>query len=249
MVETKRRIKLTLAYQGTHYAGWQSQPGEPTIQDAMEEILHKFHGQRVALTASGRTDSGVHARGQVAHFDPPGGNMDPEAYFKAFNSLLPRDIRVRRAEEVSPDFHSRFSARSRHYQYFLKDSSLVYPWEEPYCWRVTNLPALPRLNAMARLLEGTHDFSAFCAKKDPNQNRSRTLFSSVFYNKGDFLIYRISGTAFLWRQVRSILGTIVQLALEGKGPEEFLDILASRDRDQAAATAPAKGLFLERVDY
>jgi tRNA pseudouridine38-40 synthase len=181
MVETKRRIKLTLAYQGTHYAGWQSQPGEPTIQDAMEEILHKFHGQRVALTASGRTDSGVHARGQVAHFDPPGGNMDPEAYFKAFNSLLPRDIRVRRAEEVSPDFHSRFSARSRHYQYFLKDSSLVYPWEEPYCWRVTNLPALPQAQRHGPGSGGGATTSRpFCAKKDPNRKpKQKALFQRL----------------------------------------------------------------------
>jgi tRNA pseudouridine38-40 synthase len=249
MTQDRSRIKLTIAYQGTHYAGWQSQPGEPTVQDKIEEVLQKFHGQRVPLTASGRTDAGVHARGQVAHFDPPKQNMDPGAYLKGFNSLLPKDIRVTRVEGVSPEFHARFSARGRHYQYFLKDSQVILPWEEPYCWRVTNLPPLPQLNAMARVLEGEHDFSAFCAKKDPNENRSRRLFSSVFYNRGDLLVYRISGTAFLWRQVRSILGTIVQLALEGEGAGKLREILESRDRDRAAATAPAKGLFLERVDY
>lgn len=244
-----RRIKLTIAYQGTNYAGWQSQPGEPTVQDELEAVLKKFHGERVPLVGSGRTDSGVHARAQVAHFDPPSRNMAPQAYLRGFNSLLPKDIRVTKVEEVSQDFHARFSARSRHYQYFLQDSEAVLPWNEAYCWRVTNLPPIPRLNAMARLLEGEHDFSAFCAKKDPNENRSRTLFSSVFYSRGDFLIYRVSGTAFLWRQVRSILGTIVALALEGKGAPELQEILMSKDRDLAAATAPAKGLFLERVDY
>jgi len=244
----KRRIKLLVAYDGTSYSGWQIQPRDPSVQGEIEKVLHKIHGEPIRIHGSGRTDSGVHARGQVAHFDSVS-SVPSQRFAEALNKGLPQDIRIMNSREVPGDFHARYSAVCRTYRYYIQNTGKIFPHQRLYSWYQRFNLDMACLNRMASVLPGIHDFTTFSAVGDKSESRVRRIDSASFYSEGDFCVFEISGNAFLWRMVRSLVGTLVYLERHGKDRGDMKDILDSFQREKAGPTAPARGLFLHRIDY
>jgi tRNA pseudouridine38-40 synthase len=245
----KRNIRITVSYDGTDFCGWQVQNNGRTVQGDIEAALLKIHGTETRLTGSGRTDSGVHANGQVANFYTFNDNIPAEKFQAALNSLLSGDVRVINSAEVNNDFNARYDARVRIYRYYIQAGGICEPRHSRYCWRIREMPDLSRLNRIAAPLLGVHDFTSFTAAGDPSNSRIRELFSASFTMEGQFIVFKIAGNAFLWKMVRSITGTILGIAAEGGSAGDMADILNSMDRERALTTAPAHGLFLDRVLY
>lgn len=250
-----RNIHLTISYDGTHFCGWQRQDkvaaGRPvrTVQGELERALEKLVKEPVALIGSGRTDSGVHAYGQAANFFSPIASMAAEKYIPALNSLLPRDIRVRAARPAEQDFHSRFSAISRTYRYFLYPEATPPAHLMAYTWPLRRRPALKVLNQMAAHLQGEIDCTTFAAAGDVSPSKLRYLESAVFYPEGSQLVFEITANAFLWKMVRSIVGSLIYYESQGKDGDFFKEILEKKDRSLAGPTAPPQGLFLWNVNF
>ena len=249
-----RNVALRISYDGTAFLGWQRQTGKGpgsgrTVAGTIEAALERMHGHPVPLTGSGRTDSGVHAAGQVANFFTdieriPIGNFVP-----ALNSMLPRDVRILRAWAVEDSFNARFSAVSRTYRYFIHCGKNPLAHEMPYIWHLGRWPDIAALNAMAACLSGEIDCSTFAAAGDQSLTRSRYFYGAHFFPEGERLVFELTANAFLWRMVRSITGTLIDLEGRGLPPEEFRRVLESRDRRMAGPTAPGNGLFLWDVRY
>ncbi|MGD9940861.1 MAG: tRNA pseudouridine(38-40) synthase TruA [Clostridia bacterium] len=246
---SERVIKLTLAYDGTDFAGWQRQKDCRTVQEELEKALGKMHGHAVAVMGAGRTDSGVHAAGQVAHFVTDIRSIPANRFELALNKLMPQDVRVVASEEADQDFHARYDARLRRYKYFMYASGPSLPYKDRYAWRLQKWPDIGRLNRMAACLHGEIDCTAFAAAKDPSENRFRYLHYAAFHAEGDLLVFEIAANAFLWRMVRSIVGTLVGLDRDGAPESAMQSILESRDRERVGVTAPSRGLFLWNVEY
>ncbi len=248
-----RNIALTISYDGTRFLGWQRQSGKAktgrTVQEAVETALERMHGHAVPLIGSGRTDSGVHAVGQVANFFTDIASIPAERFIPALNSMLPADARVVGSREVDPLFHARFSALARTYRFFLHCGERPFAHELPYVWHIGRWPSLARVNSMAAYLSGEIDCTTFAAAGDQSLTRSRYLFGARFFPEGERLVFEISANAFLWRMVRSVVGTIVHLDAKGADPAEFARVLRSKDRSLAGPTAPGTGLFLWNVRY
>jgi tRNA pseudouridine38-40 synthase len=239
-----RRIKIVLAYDGSGFHGWQIQPGLPTIQGALEDILGGMEGKPVHVAGSGRTDAGVHALAQVAAFsiDNP---IPPPNLRRAVNRLLPDAIRVLSVEEVAPEFHPRFDAKAKTYEYRIVRSEVCSPFEWPYVRHYPYPLNEERMVTLARAFEGEHDFAAFAAADESDaegKSKVRTVFSSEMQRVGDRLIYRVRGNGFLKHMVRNIVGTLIEA---GKGNIDELSSLPPR----TGPTAAAKGLFLVSVEY
>ena len=243
------RIKCTVAYDGSRYAGWQIQPNDPTVQAEVERAAAAVVNRSVGVVASGRTDSGVHARGQICHFDSPNESMPAEKYALAFNRHLPPDIRVLASSRVSDRFHARYSAVAREYRYYLLQTRIADPFERPYYYCRSRLPAPALLDAYAARLVGTHDFTTFSAAGDESPSKLREVYSASVYMQQGSMVFRIVGNAFLWRMVRSLMGTMLELGQSGEPPARMAELLRSRDRSLAGATAPPHGLFLHKVSY
>jgi tRNA pseudouridine38-40 synthase len=249
-----RNIALTISYDGTGFLGWQRQSEKAagkgrTVQEEIERALGKMHGHPVPLIGSGRTDSGVHAAGQVANFATDIASIPAERFAVALNSLLSRDVRILRSREVSASFHSRFDARARTYRYFIHCARTPLAHELPYVWHLGRWPDVACLNRMASYLTGEIDCTTFAAAGDASKTRYRYLYNASFFVDGDRLVFEISANAFLWKMVRSITGTLIELESKGADPAEFGRRLAARDRREAGATAPGQGLFLWSVRY
>jgi tRNA pseudouridine38-40 synthase len=239
-----RRIKATIAYDGGGFHGWQVQPGLPTIQGTLEEVISEIEGKPVPVAGSGRTDAGVHALGQVAAFTL--GNPIPLPNLRrAINRLLPPAVRILAVEEVAPEFHPRFDARAKTYEYRIAREEVCTPFDWPY---VHHYPYPLREDEMARLaaaFEGVHDYTVFAAadhSDDEGKSKVRTIFSSVLIRQPGKLIYRVRGSGFLKHMVRNLAGTLLEA---GKGNIADLTILPQK----SGPTAPAKGLFLIEVEY
>jgi tRNA pseudouridine38-40 synthase len=239
-----RRIKLKLAYDGSLLHGWQVQPGLPTVQGVLEEIVSEMEGRPVHVAGSGRTDAGVHALGQVAAFtfeNPiPCTNLR-----RAVNRLLPPAVRVLSAEEVAVDFHPRFDAKAKTYEYRIVREEVCSPFEWPYVHHYPFPLAEERMVQLARTLEGEHDFTVFAAADDRDaegRSKVRTVFSSVLERGEGRLTYRIRGSGFLKHMVRNVVGTLLDA---GRGNIADLAMLPVK----SGPTAPAKGLFLVSVEY
>ena len=250
---TNRPIKLIISYDGTDFGGWQRQKNARSVQEEIEKALETMHGHPVRLTGAGRTDAGVHAMGQAAGFFTDIGSIPAGRFLLALNKLLPRDIRILSACEAPPDFHARFDASLRDYRYFIMCGQGQDAFSQRYAWFVPRMPSIAKLNAMASTIVGEHDFSAFASAKDVSRSRSRFVRESSFWFEGRKLVYRVSANAFLWRMVRSLVGTMLflqpQVGTEGEGAALMRAILESRDRKQAGPTAPPQGLFLWNVEY
>ncbi|MFO7849509.1 MAG: tRNA pseudouridine(38-40) synthase TruA [Spirochaetia bacterium] len=244
-----RRIALLVAYDGSDFAGWQVQNNERTVQRELERGVSKVCDKEIRVTASGRTDSGVHASGQICHLDVEGTGPPGDKFFLALNRHLPGDVRVLKSGRVEDTFHARYNARRREYRYYIQRGRAASPFQRPYSYLRSSVASLERLNRYASVLVGTHDFSSFAAEKDENENKVRTVLSSAFYTEGPYTVFRIVGISFLWKMVRTIVGTILELSERDAEPEEIRRILYDKRRKSAGATAPARGLFLHRVEY
>ena len=241
-------IKLTVAYDGTSYCGWQIQNDDDTIQGRLEKALEKLHGHPVKITGAGRTDSGVHARGQCANFITDMA-MPVEKFREALNSLLPPDIRIMKSEAVSDTFHARYDATERIYKYYILPRALSYPWLERYSLTVKSALDINRLNALVSPLVGFHSFASFASVMEDGYPMERTVSSAVFYQSHGYTVFKISADGFLRRMVRSIVGTVLELYEKGENGLALNAVLEAQDRSAAGACAPAKGLFLDQVIY
>ena len=241
-------IKLTVAYDGTAYCGWQIQNDDDTIQGRMEKALEKLHGHPVKITGAGRTDSGVHARGQCANFITDM-TMPVEKFREALNSFLPGDIRILKSEAVDESFHARYDATERIYKYYMLPRELSYPWLERYCLTLKSAPDLNRLNELVSPLVGFHSFASFASVMEDGYPMERTVNYAEFYQSQGYTVFKISADGFLRRMVRSIVGTVLDLYDKGKDGSSMKAVLDAHDRSAAGACALAKGLFLDQVIY
>ena len=243
-----RNLKLTLEYEGTNYHGWQFQPGLKTIQSVLEKALGQITGEEVKTIVSGRTDAGVHALGQVVNFKTEG-SIPTESVRSAANSVLPRDIVVKKVEEVEDNFHARFSAQNRYYRYIILNrdfpSALYHSKALFYPYRLD----LSTMQKACLSLIGTFDFSSFMASRSDVVNRVRTLKRLECYCKGDFIHVDVEANAFLYNMVRIIVGTLLDVGRGMMRPKEMAAVLAARDREAAGDTVPPHGLYLMQVDY
>jgi len=246
-----RRIRITLAYDGTDFHGWQVQPGLPTIQGALEGVVAEIEGRAVHVAGSGRTDAGVHAVAQVAAFSIENPIPLPNLC-KAMNRLLPPSIRVFSIEEAAPDFHPRFQAIAKTYEYRIVRAEVCAPWEWRYVHHHPYPLDLERMIACAPVLEGEHDFTAFAAADDRDaegNSKVRAIFSSRLETFPDRLLYRVRGSGFLKHMVRNIVGSLLEAGrgnLDTDGLRRFLEPGCG---SKAGPTVPAKGLFLMGVEY
>ncbi|MBM4275421.1 MAG: tRNA pseudouridine(38-40) synthase TruA [Deltaproteobacteria bacterium] len=244
-----RNIRLLLEYDGTRYHGWQRQKNALTIQEVLEAALGKLTGEAVKVLGSGRTDAGVHARGQVANFRTSV-TIPLKAFHEGLNSMLPYDIAVLEAAEAPPDFHARKSARSKTYEYRILNRSTRSPLYHNYAWRVEDSLDLEAMEQAARALMGQHDFTAFQASGSGIKNPVREVLGSKWRREPeDWLVYTVTANGFLRGMARSLVGTMVETGRGKFPPGHLQQVLESRERRRAGPTAPAQGLYLVAVEY
>jgi len=247
-----RRIKLTIAYDGTEYEGWQVQKIGTGVQEKVEAALARLFPSRPRVHGSSRTDAGVHALGMVAHFEVPRAEcpMTPRKLALALNAWLPEDIRVLAAARAPQAFHARFGAAGKQYRYFVWNHPAMNPLIRRTAWHVPRPLDLRAMRAAAPLFVGKHDFQSFAANPGyAKESTVRTVTRCGLTRRGPLLTFVIEGDGFLYKMCRGIVGTLVQVGL-GKFPaEEVRRMLAKRDRRVAGMTAPAQGLVLWKVSY
>jgi tRNA pseudouridine38-40 synthase len=242
-----RTLRLRLRYDGTDFHGWQIQPDARTVQGELKRALETILGHEVRTAAAGRTDAGVHALGQVASF-PTSNPIPAGALVRALNSLLPPDVRVDRAAEAPPGFHARHSARSRTYRYHVRRRP--GPIRRRYAWIVPRAPGVAPLIAATEPLLGRHDFAAFTSGEGLEGDTTCRILRAEWQESGDRLVLILTADRFLYRMVRTIVGTTMALAREGRlVPAEMAAFLAPGAPRHPSAPAPPNGLFLARVDY
>ena len=247
-----RNLKLTLAYDGHEFFGWAIQPDRPTVQGTLVETLSKITGEKVRLHGSGRTDAGVHALGQVAHFKTRS-PIPPENLQRALNALLPASIRVYGVEEVPLDFHARWHARGKTYRYRILCAAVCPPFLRHYVYHYPLDLDVVAMQRAAPLFEGEHDFSTF-GTWDPDQadsSRVRTVYASRLECDGehDEIVYTVRGRSFLRYMVRKLVGTLLEVGKGRLAPEDIPRLFEARDRALAGPTIPPEGLYLVEVEY
>jgi tRNA pseudouridine38-40 synthase len=254
MSRVSRNFKLTLAYDGHDFAGWQVQPDRPTIQGTLVSAIEQLTGEKTLPQGSGRTDAGVHALAQTASVTLAS-PIPPLNLRKALNDLLPDSIRILHVEEVAADFHARKSARAKTYRYRIYRGEICPPFLSRYVYHYPYPLEEQRMIAAAGAVTGEHDFTSFAAvdpesrKEDLERNNVRTIYSSEWRREGDELIYTVRGNGFLHHMVRNLAGTFLMIGKGNLNAADVRRILEARDRSAAAATAPAAGLFLVSVEY
>ena len=241
-------FKLTIEYDGTNYYGWQLQKNVPTVQGALEEALARICGGAVRVRVAGRTDTGVHALGQVACFKTEK-SLDTYRVQRALNGLLPSDIVIRQVEEVSDTFNPRFDALSRAYRYQIWNQQWPSALWARYAWHIPFPLNTDAMNQAAAQLIGEHDFSSFQGSDWEAHNPQRSVVRSEVRREREFLIYDVEGRSFLRHMVRNIVGTLVDVGRDAISVEDFAQIFAARDRTRAGVNAPPQGLFLVKVSY
>ena len=242
-------FRITLAYDGTGFVGWQRQASGTSIQGLLEDALRELDGRLVTVVGAGRTDAGVHALGQVAAFSIDRA-IGADVLLRAVNARLPPAVRIVAAEEAPPGFHPRFSARKKTYRYRIWNGEVISPFERQYAWHITGVLDVERMASAARLVEGRHDFAAFQAAGSETQTTEREVFTSRMCKVSTELIhYEITGDGFLRHMVRTIVGTLVEIGRGRRSVESIAETIRTRDRGAAGATAPPEGLFLVAVSY
>jgi tRNA pseudouridine38-40 synthase len=242
-------FKLTVAYDGTGYVGWQRQASGTSIQALLEHALAELDKRHVPVSGAGRTDAGVHALGQVAGFALER-DIDGLTLVRALNARLPADVRALDAVEVAPGFHARFGARAKTYRYRLWNAAVLSPFERAYAWHLgTPTLDVPAMSAAAALLVGRHDFASFQSAGTAVRSTERMLFSLTVRQRGPLITCDIRGDGFLRHMVRTIVGTVVEVGRGRHSPSWVGEVLAARHRASAGPTAPSEGLFLVSVEY
>lgn len=248
-------IKLTLAYDGTDFHGWQIQSGKPTVQGTLTEVLRKITQEKLAIHAAGRTDAGVHALGQVAHFKTHS-ELSPLEFQRALNALLPPAIRVVGAEEVGPDFHARWETLGKTYLYRIFRGRVVPPFEWRYVLHYPYPLDVEAMGEAARLFEGEHDFTSFAASSGSEEvDQERTTLRKILSSEirvepeAEMLIYEVRGRSFLRYMVRKMVGTLLDVGRGRLVPADIPGLFELRDRSKSGPTVPPQGLFLMTVEY
>jgi tRNA pseudouridine38-40 synthase len=241
-------VRLTLSYDGSFYHGWQRQPQLPTIQQAIEEVLFRLTGTRIQVYGAGRTDAGVHALAQVAHFTSEA-VFTPATWMRGLNALLPGDIAVREVEIAPSSFHARFSACGKIYTYFIHHGVQRSPFQRYHAWHCGYPLNFSNLRRAAKALEGEHDFTSFCAADDESARRVVQLRKLTIQKRGEQIQIQIEGSHFLKQMVRNLVGFLVEVGRGRRSADEIAGIFKARDRRKAGPTAPPQGLFLVAVQY
>ena len=245
-----RNIKLIIEYDGTNYCGWQVQENGPSIQAEIEKALLSVTGEAISINGSGRTDAGVHARGQAASFITES-SIPPEKFAYALNNKLPEDIVIKESGEVPLDFHARFSAVGKKYSYLVINSRFPsallrnHAYHVNYCERLD----IDKIKIAAEAFIGTYDFSGFMAAGSKVSNTVRTIYDISIEQEGELIRFIYKGSGFLYNMIRIITGTLLYTGIGKINPQDIKDIILSKDRERAGVTVPAQGLYLEEVYY
>lgn len=243
------KIKITVSYDGTAYCGWQVQPNGVTIQQKLEEAVFSLTGERVRVTGSGRTDAGVHAKGQVAHFSVEKATVPPQKYYLALNVYLPSDIRVLSSEQADENFNACTSAKRKTYTYSLYVSEVEKPLKDRYALRLDKMPDIEKMLRLAKVFVGEHDFKCFNASGGGAKNTVRTIYDIKIKERDGDILVLVTGNGFLYNMVRILTGTLLKGGygeIDEKGCQEML---LSGKRALGGKTLQAKGLCLEKVEY
>lgn len=243
-----KRIKLTIAYDGTNYCGWQIQPNGITVEEVLNKALQKLTGEPIQVIGASRTDSGVHALGNVAVFDSET-TIPPERIMMALNQRLPEDIVITRSEEVAPDFHPRYCDCTKTYEYHIINTRIPEPTKRLTNYFVSYELNLDHMREAASYLIGEHDFVSFCNVRTDVENTVRTITALDILQNGNEITIRITGNGFLYNMVRIIVGTLIRVGRGFYRPEKVKEILEAKDRKAAGVTAPAHGLMLKEIQY
>jgi tRNA pseudouridine38-40 synthase len=242
------RFKMTVEYDGTDFSGWQRQENGPSVQAAIEDALSDMVGVPTTIRGAGRTDAGVHALGQVAHFDA-NARIPTHGYQRGLNAVLPRSIAILSVAEAAPDFDARFSARGKLYRYAIWNTPTRSPLRDRYVWHLRRPLDVARMNEAAQTLVGRHDFAAFRAADCERRTTERTLTRLAVTRADDLVTIEVEADAFLKNMVRIIVGTLAEVGFAKRPVSDMQRLLDGRDRRQSGITAPAQGLTLVRVDY
>jgi tRNA pseudouridine38-40 synthase len=243
-----RNIKSVLSYDGSGFKGWQVQAGVRTVQETVETALQQLLKHQVRVTASGRTDAGVHALGQVVHFFT-GSSIPPDGLLRGLNAVLPRDVAVRSVEDVPPEFHARFMAKEKTYAYVLHTAAVRNPFLDRYALHVGRPLDGGAMREALGTLVGEHDFASFQGVGSGVKTTVRTISAADLVEKGDRVYVWMQGSGFLRHMVRNIVGTLLVVGERRREPADMRRILDLRDRTQAGPTAPPQGLYLVGVAY
>jgi tRNA pseudouridine38-40 synthase len=239
---------LLIEYDGTQYYGFQWQVGLPTIQNELEQALKQFCGQSSRVIAASRTDTGVHAQGQVVSFWAKS-TLDTMALVRALNYYLPGDIAVKAAYRAGDDFNVRRDALSREYRYYILNSNTRSPFSRRFALFLPKVLNMKAMTEACQLIQGEHDFASFASSLEGNRSTLRNVYEAGVEKKGDFTVFRIVANSFLPHQVRSIVGLLIRLGLGKIGIEDFRDIMEAKSLGLAGPLSPACGLCLKKVDY
>jgi tRNA pseudouridine38-40 synthase len=250
LVFNKQRLRMLIAYDGTDFFGWQKQPhSEPTVQGLLENKLSQIFNRELSVVGSGRTDRGVHALNQWAHFDLLQGESPENLQYK-LNRMTPESLVIKRIEQAPEDFHAQISAATKCYKYRLLPGKIRNPFQERYTWALGRTPSLESLQKMALIFEGEHDFTSFQSQGTPVSSPVRKILVSRWVAKGSGVWeYQVRGTGFLKQMVRNMVGTMIKLEQFQDASAQIRKVLESRDRKLSAAPAPPQGLFLSSVQY
>jgi tRNA pseudouridine38-40 synthase len=239
---------MILEYDGGGYHGWQVQPRVLTIQEVTEERIHRITRHRSRVIAAGRTDAGVHALRQVVHFHTSS-RLSAQALQRALNAVLPIDIRVLRSEELPLQFHARYSAQGKRYEYRIWNAPIRSAFQDRYAWWIPSVLDENAMREASIILVGCHDFSSFRSSNCDGKHPIREVETCGWRREGPLLIFWIEANAFLRYMVRTMVGTLVEVGMGKRAADSMAKILLARDRTKAGITAPARGLFLTHVSY
>lgn len=243
------RVKLTLTYDGTDFFGWQIQPNAITVQEVVQKALEELTGEKIKLVGSGRTDAGVHAKGQVAHFDINKCTIPAENVYRAVNTILPPNVKAVWSEKAEDNFDACRNAKRKTYIYRVYEKEVELPLKDRYAVRVNKGLNFEAMVSAGKLMEGEHDFKSFCSSGSGALTTVRTIYSLDINKEGEDITFTVTGNGFLYNMVRIIVGTLLKVGYGKMSEEEVKEMLNGGGRSLGGDTIPAKGLCLEKVEY